>query len=142
MPVHGHFPARCPGGGAKYGIIPADNGSSIGNWFVTGAPDSRWDDDDLNTLKQLRGSDCEFVDTGPVTPQVVDALGEVSAKPGDVVGRLRLSVPRLAAPFVVSPVLPAFRARHPRIEGCGLVVDGCARPSGLVGTPLDGLDGD
>jgi hypothetical protein len=53
----------------KYGIILADNGSSIGNWFVTGAPDSRWDDDDLNTLKRLHGSDFEFVDTGPVTPQ-------------------------------------------------------------------------
>jgi hypothetical protein len=53
----------------KYGIILADNGSSIGNWFVTGAPDSRWDDEDLNALKQLHGNDFEFVETGPVTPQ-------------------------------------------------------------------------
>lgn len=29
---------------------------------------------------------------------------------------MRLSVPRTAVPFVIDPVLPAFRARHPRIE--------------------------
>jgi hypothetical protein len=32
------------------------------------------------------------------------------------VGRLRLSVPRTAVPFVIDPVLPTFRARHPRVE--------------------------
>jgi DNA-binding transcriptional LysR family regulator len=40
----------------------------------------------------------------------------VAAKPGEAVGRLRLSVPRLALPFVIDPVLPTFRTRHPRIE--------------------------
>jgi len=53
---------------------------------------------------------------GPAFGHVVAALGEVSAKPGEVVGRLRLSVPRLAVPFVIDPVLPTFRTRHPRIE--------------------------
>jgi DNA-binding transcriptional LysR family regulator len=53
---------------------------------------------------------------GPAFGQILGALGEVSAKPGEVVGRLRLSVPRLAVPFVIDPVLPTFRARHPRIE--------------------------
>jgi DNA-binding transcriptional LysR family regulator len=32
------------------------------------------------------------------------------------VGRLRLSVLRAALPFLITPVLPAFRARHPRVE--------------------------
>ena len=32
----------------KYGMIVADNGS---NWFVSGAADSRWNDNDLNQLK-------------------------------------------------------------------------------------------
>jgi DNA-binding transcriptional LysR family regulator len=32
------------------------------------------------------------------------------------VGRVRLSVPRAAVPFVIDPVLPKFRERHPRIE--------------------------
>jgi DNA-binding transcriptional LysR family regulator len=53
---------------------------------------------------------------GPALRQAVAALGAVAAQPGEIVGRLRLSVPRAAVPFVVDPVLPAFRARHPRIE--------------------------
>lgn len=42
----------------KYGMILADNGS---NWYVSGAPDSRWDDDELHTLGALKGSDFEVV---------------------------------------------------------------------------------
>ena len=53
---------------------------------------------------------------GPALGQMLAALIEASAKPGEIVGRLRLSVPRLAVPFVIVPVLPTFRARHPRIE--------------------------
>jgi hypothetical protein len=42
-----------------YGMILADNGS---NWFVSGAPDSRWDNDALNSeLGQVRGSDFEVL---------------------------------------------------------------------------------
>jgi DNA-binding transcriptional LysR family regulator len=48
--------------------------------------------------------------------QVASALAEVSAEPGETVGRVRLSVPRAAVPFVIDPVLPEFRARHPRVE--------------------------
>jgi hypothetical protein len=43
----------------RYGLIVADNGS---DWYVSGAPDSRWDNDDLRTLGRLRGSDFEVVD--------------------------------------------------------------------------------
>jgi PKD repeat protein len=43
----------------KYGMILADNG---GNWFISGVPDKRWNDDDLNDLKDLKGSDFEAVD--------------------------------------------------------------------------------
>ena len=43
-----------------YGMILADNGSP---WFFTGSSDVRWDDDQLNELKALRGSDFEVVDT-------------------------------------------------------------------------------
>jgi hypothetical protein len=50
----------------QYGIILADNGS---NWYVTGAPDTRWDDGDLDALKKLRGADFEFVQAGAVTTQ-------------------------------------------------------------------------
>jgi hypothetical protein len=41
-------------------MILADNGSP---WYVTGAPDRRWDDDDLHGLGRLTGRDFEVVDT-------------------------------------------------------------------------------
>jgi hypothetical protein len=44
----------------EYGMILADNGSP---WYFTGSSDIRWDDDQLNELKSLRGSDFEVVDT-------------------------------------------------------------------------------
>lgn len=42
-----------------YGAINADNGSA---WFISGVPDSRWDNDALQTLRRLRGSDFEAID--------------------------------------------------------------------------------
>lgn len=42
-----------------YGMFVADNGSA---WYISGAPDSRWNDDDLSTLSQVVGSDFEAVD--------------------------------------------------------------------------------
>ena len=47
----------------RYGMIVADNGSS---WFITGATDKRWNDDDLGQLKTVPGAWFEVVDTGPV----------------------------------------------------------------------------
>jgi hypothetical protein len=46
-----------------YGMILADNG---GNWFVSGAPDPRWNEAELNSLKDVRGSDFEVVKMGPL----------------------------------------------------------------------------
>jgi hypothetical protein len=48
----------------KYGMIVADNGS---NWYISGAPDARWDDDQLNTLKTVQGSNFEVVQMGSLT---------------------------------------------------------------------------
>ena len=53
---------------------------------------------------------------GPGLGQALAALANAAAEPGEAVGRLRLSAPRMAVPFVINPVLPAFRARHPRVE--------------------------
>lgn len=47
----------------KYGMFVADNGS---NWYISGATDTGWDDDDLNQLKTVPGSAFEVVDTGPI----------------------------------------------------------------------------
>src|SRR5688572_4427776 len=44
----------------EYGIMLADNGS---NWYVSGAPDERWDNDMLHLLDVLTGDDFEAVDT-------------------------------------------------------------------------------
>jgi hypothetical protein len=47
-----------------YGAIVADNGS---NWFLSGAPDDRWNNSDLVAqLSQVRGSDFEVVQMGTV----------------------------------------------------------------------------
>jgi hypothetical protein len=43
----------------KYGMMLADNGSS---WYLSGATDPRWSNDDLHNLTQLNGSNFEAVD--------------------------------------------------------------------------------
>lgn len=47
----------------KHGMIVADNGSS---WFITGATDPRWNDDDLDQLKTVPGSAFEVVQSGAI----------------------------------------------------------------------------
>ena len=45
----------------NYGMIVADNGS---NMYFQGAPDARWDDDDLNALKAIDASNFDVVQMG------------------------------------------------------------------------------
>ena len=47
----------------KYGMIMADNGSAM---YISGAPDSRWDNDDLHNLSQVPASAFEVVQMSPV----------------------------------------------------------------------------
>jgi hypothetical protein len=47
----------------KYGMMLADNG---GTWFLSGAPDPRWSDDNLHELKKVRGRDFEVVRMGKI----------------------------------------------------------------------------
>jgi hypothetical protein len=42
-----------------YGMFVADNGSP---WYISGAPDPRWDNDLLHTMDPLQGSDFEAID--------------------------------------------------------------------------------
>ncbi len=44
----------------EYGMLLADNGSP---WYITGAPDGHWNDDELHGLGGIKGSDFEVVDT-------------------------------------------------------------------------------
>jgi hypothetical protein len=46
-----------------YGRFVADNGS---NWFLSGATDSGWNDDDLNQFKSVSGAAFEVVNSGAV----------------------------------------------------------------------------
>ena len=49
----------------RYGMIVADNGSS---WYVSGAPDPRWSNDQLHSLHRVKGSDFRVVDTSKLRP--------------------------------------------------------------------------
>jgi len=68
-----HIPDNCPAEAKvilqclkTYGMILADNGS---DWFISGAPDSRWNDDALGWLKRVTGREFEVVKMeGLVTP--------------------------------------------------------------------------
>lgn len=62
-----HFPANCQvilKALKRYGMILADNGS---DWFISGAPDPRWNDDELGSLRKVKGADFEVVKMGGVT---------------------------------------------------------------------------
>ncbi|HMG03651.1 MAG TPA: hypothetical protein VK596_10990 [Edaphobacter sp.] len=48
----------------NYGMIMADNGSNL---FLIGAPDDRWNNDDLTTLKQVPSSAFEVVQMPTIT---------------------------------------------------------------------------
>ena len=77
----------------KYGMILADNGSS---WYLSGAPDDRWDNDLLHEITRLQGSDFEAVDesslmtdanSGAVrgtnaAPTIAAAVNAASFRPG------------------------------------------------------------
>jgi len=46
----------------RYGMFVADNGSG---WYVSGAPDSRWSDDELSALGRVPSSAFEVVKMVP-----------------------------------------------------------------------------
>ncbi len=50
----------------KYGMLLADNGSP---WFITGADDSRWDNDTMHQLTRVHGRDLEVVRMGRIVTQ-------------------------------------------------------------------------
>lgn len=49
-----------------YGMILADNGS---DWFISGAPDDRWDNEALGAIKRVKGGDLEVVQMGTLTTE-------------------------------------------------------------------------
>jgi DNA-binding transcriptional LysR family regulator len=53
---------------------------------------------------------------GAAVDQALDSLKTVSSSPGEITGRVRLSVPDVAVPLVLAQLLPRFAERHPRVE--------------------------
>ncbi len=53
---------------------------------------------------------------GAAVDQALESLRTVAVGPGEVTGRIRLSVPTPATGLVLARLLPAFLARHPRVE--------------------------
>ncbi|MBL9160916.1 MAG: hypothetical protein JNJ70_25780 [Verrucomicrobiales bacterium] len=47
-----------------HGMILADNG---GDWFISGAPDERWNHEELLPIRKVKGKDLEVVKMGPMT---------------------------------------------------------------------------
>ncbi|MEO8276591.1 MAG: hypothetical protein ABI639_10240 [Thermoanaerobaculia bacterium] len=56
----------------KYGMIVADNGT---DWYLNGAPDARWDDDELSIINDIPGSAFEVVN---VSSLLIDANSGVT----------------------------------------------------------------
>ncbi|PTL82397.1 LysR family transcriptional regulator [Vitiosangium sp. GDMCC 1.1324] len=57
-----------------------------------------------------------FEQAGPAVNQALEAMKAAAARTGEVTGKVRLTVPEIAVPLVITPVLPRFHARYPRVE--------------------------
>jgi hypothetical protein len=99
----------------KYGILMADNGSSM---YIGGAPDDRWDNNDLHNLAQVHTSDFEVIQMSPVYTQATVPTGAVpniasftTSAPSVTAGTsVTLSWQVTAASYViVSPQIGAVR---------------------------------
>jgi hypothetical protein len=99
----------------KYGMIMADNGSSM---FISGDPDNRWNNDDLGTLKSVPASAFEVVLIDPLyTPNDVPtgpapAISSFTANPQTVSSGQPVTLSwnvSEASYFVVSPQVGAVR---------------------------------
>ncbi len=106
----------------KYGLIMADNGSAM---YISGAPDSRWDNDDLHNLGQVPASAFEVVQMNPVytasnLPQgAAPSIASFTAAPASVSsgGSATLSWNVSNAAYViVSPQVGAVRGASVMVQ--------------------------
>ena len=99
----------------KYGLIMADNGSSM---YISGAPDDRWDNDDLHNLSQVTASDFEVVEMNPIytqgnvpqgaAPSIASFTASSNSVSAGTAVTLSWSVPD-ASYLIVSPQVGAVR---------------------------------
>ncbi len=99
----------------KYGMIMADNGSSM---YLSGAPDDRWDNDELHNLGQVPASAFEVVQMDPIytasnVPQgSAPAISSFTADSTTVSAGSSVKLSWQAANadyFVISPQIGALR---------------------------------
>ena len=76
----------------KYGIILADNGS---DWYISGVPDERWDNDILRELRNVTGDQFEAVDVSLLMAQPDSA--QIKRRLSDVIAQLQILVGIVAA---------------------------------------------
>jgi len=99
----------------KYGMIMADNGSSM---FIRGGPDDRWNNDDLHLLGNVVASDFEVVLMNPIytssnLPQgAPPAINSFTVNPPSVVAGAQVTLSwdvTGASYLIVSPQVGAVR---------------------------------
>jgi hypothetical protein len=99
----------------QYGAIMADNGS---NMFISGAPDDRWDNDDLHNLDQVTAADFEVVKMDTIytqsnlptgsTPSIASFTASASTVSAGTTVTLNWNVTG-ASYFIVTPQIGAIR---------------------------------
>jgi len=122
----------------KYGMMLADNGSS---WYLSGAPDDRWNNDDLHALTQLTGADFEAVDVShlmanPDSGQVLGASAAPAIGAGGVVSASAFGAFPSAAPGSWVEIYGSNLATDTR-PWQGSDFDGVNAPTSLDGTSVN-----
>ena len=106
----------------KYGLIMADNGSAM---YISGAPDDRWDNNDLHNLSQVPASAFEVVKMNPVyTPTNVPqgsapTISGFTASPTTVSSGAQATLSWQASGasyFVISPAIGAARGASATVK--------------------------
>jgi hypothetical protein len=104
----------------KYGMIMADNGSSM---YISGAPDDRWDNSDLHNLGQVPASAFEVVLMNPIytssnvpqgaAPSISSFTSTTSSGSGSTV-TLSWNLSN-ASYLIISPTIGAVRGTSARV---------------------------
>lgn len=88
----------------KHGMVLADNGSS---WFMSGAPDPGWNDDDLNRLRSVPGSAFEAVDVSALkvssTSYAINGTGPTTTTAPPATTTTSTTVPPASTNLVANP---------------------------------------
>ncbi|HFB98593.1 MAG TPA: hypothetical protein ENJ62_05590, partial [Bryobacterales bacterium] len=112
----------------KYGMILADNGSA---WYISGAPDERWDNDALRDLRRVRGADFEAVDVSSLMVLPDSGITATGAASQAVVNAANYRAGAVSPGLIVSLFGPGIGPDEPAVFELG--------PDGRVGTELAGV---